>query len=348
MGRVLLRAAKWTLAGLLIIACVLVILYFELVVYGLRQAGGQLHIIWNAKPVEHYLNDPGFPDSLKVKLRLVEEVRQFAIDSLGLKDTRNYRTLYDQKGKELLWVVTASEPFQLKEKEWKFPVLGAVPYKGFFNQELALKEQQKLEAEGWDVNVRNPGGWSTLGWFTDPILSNMLLRKEGDLASLIIHEMAHSTIFVKDSVEFNENLASFIGDRGAELFLIFRFGEESNEYQQFVREDRDFIRYADHILRGCDYLDSVYTSFADLAVEEKVRLKKEAILMIVQSSDSLSFEALTVPTQKYLQQLPNNAYFMSFRRYQSRQDDFWDEWRSGFNSDLRAYIKELAKRHPFL
>ncbi len=44
----------------------------------------------------------------------------------------------------------------------------------------------------------------------------MLNRSEGDLANLIIHEMSHATIFVKDSVDFNENLATFIGDRGAE------------------------------------------------------------------------------------------------------------------------------------
>ncbi len=94
-----------------------------------------------------------------------------------------------------------------------------MPYKGFFNQKLAFELKDELEKEGYDVIVRNPGGWSTLGWFTDPILSKMLNRSEGDLANLIIHEMVHSTIFVKDSVEFNENLATFIGDRGAEKFL---------------------------------------------------------------------------------------------------------------------------------
>ena len=119
-----------------------------------------------------------------------------------------------------MWVVMACEPFALKPKEWKFPIIGSVPYKGFFKKERAEALKAELEKEGWDVMVRNPGGWSTLGWFTDPILSKMLMRSEGDLANLIIHEMSHATIFVKDSVEFNENLATFIGDRGAELFLI--------------------------------------------------------------------------------------------------------------------------------
>ncbi|MDV3310561.1 MAG: aminopeptidase, partial [Cyclobacteriaceae bacterium] len=170
------RLLRRILLIVLILAAVLTIWYIDLIVYGISQARGQLTIVWQARPVEEYLADPLYPDTLKQKLRLIDEVRAFAIDSLGLRDTRNYKTLYDQKGKEVMWVVTASERFRLQPHYWKFPILGAVPYKGFFNEESALRQAKKLAAEGWDVNVRNPGGWSTLGWFTDPILSKMLER----------------------------------------------------------------------------------------------------------------------------------------------------------------------------
>jgi predicted aminopeptidase len=348
MWRRLIRVVKWFALTVVVVAGLLFILYRDLVVYGFRQGKGQLHIIWNAKPVEIFLNDPAFPDSLKAKLRLIEEVRRFAIDSLGLKDTRNYKTLYDQKGQEIMWVVTASEPFRLEAKEWIFPVVGAVPYKGFFDSTLALAEQTELEAEGWDVSVRNPGGWSTLGWFRDPILSGMLLRNEGDLAGLIIHEMVHATIFVKDSVDFNENLASFIGDQGAELFMRYQFGMQSPEYHRYVQEANDYERYVDHILRGSDYLDSVYAAIDGRPMEEKIKIKETAIRKIMSTLDSLSFQALTNPSQKLLNTLPNNAYFMSFRRYQLNQDEFWEEWKSVFKGDLRAYIQELIARYPYL
>src|SRR5690606_34527823 len=277
MRRRFFRILKWVVLSVLAVIAVLCVIYRDLVGYGLRQAKGQLHIVWNARPVAEYLADPSFPDSLQQKLLLIAEARQYAIDSLGLNDTRNYTTMYDQQGKEIMWVVTASEPFQLKAKEWEFPVLGAVPYKGFFELERAMAEKQKLESEGWDVNVRNPGGWSTLGWFTDPILSNMLSRSEGDLVSLIIHEMVHATIFVKDSVDFNENLASFIGDRGAEQFLASKYGKNSEHYLQFIQEDKEFNQYVDHILRGCDYLDSVYSAIADKPVDEKRDIKEASI-----------------------------------------------------------------------
>ncbi len=346
--RIVLKVVKWvfiSVAALLIILC---LVFWDLVAYGYRQAKGQLHIVWNAKSVEVYLADPSFPDSLKYKLRYVDEVRQYAIDSLGLKDSKNYKTLFDQKGEEVLWVVTASEPFALKEKEWRFPVLGSVPYKGFFEKHRALQEQQKLVSAGWDVNVRNPGGWSTLGWFTDPILSGMLLKSEGDLASLIIHEMVHATIFVKDSIDFNENLASFIGDRGAEKFLIHKFGEQSEQYQSYVQEDKEFLAYVDHILRGCAYLDSVYMAIADLSNPEKLAIKETSIRTIIGSVDTLSFTVLLHPSKRHITALPNNAYFLSFRRYQSKQHDFWDEWRGVFQGDLKAYINYLSKQYPFL
>lgn len=348
MRRLLFRIIKWSLIGIASVLVILSIIFWDLVSYGFRQASGQLYIVWNAKPVEVFLADPAFPDSLKLKLRLVEEVRQYAIDSLGLKDSKNYKTLFDQKGEEIMWVVTASEPFELKEKEWKFPVLGSVPYKGFFDKQRALNEQAKLQAEGFDVNVRNPGGWSTLGWFTDPILSNMLLKSDGDLASLIIHEMVHATIFVKDSIDFNENLASFIGDRGAEKFLINKFGSESSSYQSYIQEDKEFLAYVDHILRGCVYLDSVYASIAGKPYQEKVKIKEASIRKVMEAADTLSFTVLLHPSKKHANALPNNAYFMSFRRYQSKQHDFNNEWQENFKGDLKAYILYLSQQYPFL
>ena len=332
--------------GAVIIA--LIILNWDLVVYGVRQASGQLHIVWNARPVEEFLADPQFPDSLKHQLLLIDEVRKFAIDSLGLKDTRNYKTMYDQKGKEVMWVVLAARPFKMEPKEWKFPVIGEVPYKGFFREDLAVELKKELEAEGWDVIVRNPGGWSTLGWFTDPILSKMLSRSEGDLANLIIHEMSHSTIFVKDSVDFNENLATFIGDRGAEKFLIHKYGLESKQYREYIAEDADYLKYVDHMLRAGQILDTLYSSMSDAdPLEKRLARKKETIGRIVEAMDTLSLQLTKKPSDRFKDSLPNNAYFMNFRQYQASQDVFFEEWENDFGRDLKSYIKHLSEKYPF-
>jgi predicted aminopeptidase len=325
------------------------VIYWELVSYGIQQGYGQLNIIWNARPVEEFINDPLFPDSLKTRLRLIDDVRHFATDSLGLKDTENYKTMYDQKGEEIMWVVMASEPFALKHKEWKFPVIGSVPYKGFFNKDRAFELKQALEKEGLDVIIRNPGGWSTLGWFTDPILSKMLNRSEGDLANLIIHEMSHATIFVKDSIDFNENLATFIGDRGAERFLIAKYGIHSKEYTDYIDEDKDYVKFVDHMLRGAHLLDSVYQKMKpEDPVEQKRKVKNETIKSIIASLDTLSLSLTQQPSQRFKDKLPNNAYFMNFRQYQAKQNDFWEEYNRQFGGDLRNYIAHLSEKYPFL
>jgi predicted aminopeptidase len=343
---------KWikrTLLGLLAIISILVVIYWELVSYGVQQGYGQFNIIWNARPVEDFLMDPQFPDSLKLRLKLIQDVRRFATDSLGLKDTENYKTMYDQKGEEIMWVVMASEPFALKHKEWRFPVIGSVPYKGFFKRERAFELKQSLEKEGFDVIVRNPGGWSTLGWFTDPILSKMLNRSEGDLANLIIHEMSHATIFVKDSIDFNENLATFIGDRGAERFLISKYGLNSKVYSDYISEDKDYLKYVNHMLRGAHLLDSVYQQLkVDDPIEEKKRIKTETIKAIITSLDTLSLTLTKQPSQRFKDKFPNNAYFMNFRQYQAKQNDFWEEYNRTFDGDLRKYIAHQSNKYPFL
>ena len=326
----------------------LVIWNWSLLRYGVQQGMGQLKIVWNAKPVDEILSDPAAPDSIKQKLVLIAEVRRYAIDSLGLNDTDNYKTLFDQQGKEIMWIVTASEAFQLKEKRWEFPVVGSVPYKGFFVVDEAKKEKQNLEDSAWDVSVSNPSGWSTLGWFTDPILSDMLDKNEGDLASLIIHEMVHATIFVKDSVSFNENLASFIGDLAAFKFVKFRYGIQSKEYSTFVNEDADFQQYNAHILRSAKMLDSVYQAVQDRPMDIKTESKKNAIEKIVRTMDTLHLRLNQNPAKRFEKKLPNNAYFLSFRRYQSQQMDLSIMFKGQFKSDFKTMVDYFKKRYPFL
>ncbi len=335
--------------AMLIAAGGLVIWNWSLIVYGVEQGMGQLKIVWYARPVKEVMTDPEFPDSLKSRLLLIEDIRKFAIDSLGLKDTKNYKTVYDQQGKELMWVVTASEPFALKPKLWHFPVIGTVPYKGYFNKEKAKIESDDLEKEGWDVSVRNPGGWSTLGWFTDPILSGMLNRSEGDLASLIIHEMVHATLWVKDSVDFNENLATFIGDTAAYDFIIYKFGKASKEYSTYLDEDRDYRKFSKHMLRGATSLDSLYkVILASDSLTAKKKRKEDFIRKIVTSLDTIGFYLAKEPSKKYSKRLPNNAFFLAFRHYQSRLGILKEEFDKNFKGDLKSYVTYLSTKYPII
>lgn len=334
----------------LLILSVLAGFYFELLSYGLAQGYGQLRIVWNARPIAEVMEDPATPDSIRLKLDYIGQVRKYAIDSLGLNDTENYTTYFDQGGKEILWVVTASEPYALKEKSWEFPVVGKVPYKGFFSPEKARLEAEMLKSSGLDISVRNPGGWSTLGWFKDPVLSGMLSRSKGDLASLIIHEMVHATIYVKDSSTFNENLASFIGDEGAKLFLRSQHGSHSEDLQVYLKEERDYLLWTNHFLRGAAALDTLYQSknFHRISDSVKLILKSTLIQSIVEKGDTLSLAAMPKPSAYFKKVLPNNAYFLSFIRYQAMQTDFRTVFERDFQSNVLKMISTYREKFPFL
>ncbi|MEL6561978.1 MAG: aminopeptidase [Bacteroidota bacterium] len=333
------------------ILLILLLIYRDLISYGIMQAKGQYRVLANAKPVEEYLNDPSFPDSLKVKIRFIQEVRQFAIDSLGLKNSDNYTTLFDQQGKSILWNLSASAKYEMKPKEWGFPLLGTFSYKGFFDLERAKEERKELLKEGLDTQIRTVGGWSTLGWFKDPILSNMLNRKDGQLAELIMHELTHATLFVKDSLEFNENLATFVGEKGALRFLHQKYGKESDQVKEYLRSFDDSKSFADHMLRGYKSLDELYRSEAFMNESDttiKNQFKGNLIKQIVESLDSIDFPTDARFRKVFARRMPNNAYFMAFQRYRAKQNIFDQDFIKIHGSNIKNFIRYYADRYPSL
>jgi predicted aminopeptidase len=303
-------------------------------------ASGQAEILLNTEKIEHFLKKDTVPDSLKEKIKFIQEVRKFAIDSLGLNNSENYTEIYDQKGKTLLWNISASEIFSLKAKRWKYPFIGSFPYKGFFDLEKAFEEYERLQNLGFDVRIRSVGGWSTLGYLKDPILSNMLFRSDGALAELIIHELTHSTVFVEDDIKLNENIATFVGREGALFFLKHKFGKNHQKYIFYKTRENDYNKFAKHMLHGAKKLDSLYQNFDDKISFELKHLKKmEMIKKIFENLDTISFmnkKRFKIST-KYL---PNNAYFMSFLRYNEKQDIFSTE-----KENIKHFIKKMKKLH---
>ncbi|CAN5630621.1 aminopeptidase [soil metagenome] len=332
------------LESLVIVSILFVTFNIKLVSYGISQLKGQLTIVFQAKPIEDILADASYPDSLKQKLRLIEEVKKFAIDSLGLTPTNNYSTLYDQHGKALLMNLTAAEKFQLKAFTWYFPLLGTVSYKGFFNFEKGKSEALKLKSEDYDVEYSPVSAWSTLGWFRDPVFSGMLRRNEGQLAELIIHEMTHATIYLKSSVDFNENLASAVGETGAEKFLAFRFGTQSIQLETYRNEQEDYNRFAKHLLGGTQELDSLYKAIDNKAASEKEKLKIEMIQKIVSELDTVSFHNPKYKTRFDKEELPNNAYFLSFVRYDSQKEEMKRELTKKYMGNIRSYLLSLENK----
>ena len=333
----------------------LAIWQWELVSYGWMQARGQVRILWNTKSVTSVLTDPAYPDSLKQKIELIREIKRFAIDSLGLDESGSYESFYDQEGKPILWIITAAEPYQLIAKQWHFPIIGTFSYKGFFEKERADTTVSELKKQGYDTRIGEVSAWSTLGFLNDPILSSFLDRPEGSLAELIIHELTHGTLFVKNSLEYNENLADFVGEYGALRFLAGKYGKASVPYQDYLATKAFYERYDDHILRGTQRLDSVYRSFKPVTPGVvKDSLKWETIRQIVETSDTITDERSKLPARSIKKRpisklnLPNNAYFMGYLTYRKQQNRFRQEFEKRFGGDFNWYLTFLKQTYPSL
>lgn len=339
---------KWLLSVAIGVLAVVICWQWDLLQYGLMQARGQAKILWEARPIEEVLADTTFPDSLKQKLQLIQEIRRFAEDSIGLNRSDNYTTFYDQKGKPILWVLTACPPYELKAYEWRFPLLGSFSYKGFFDLSKAEEEQNQLAAQGYDTDIGEVTGWSTLGWFKDPVLSNFLQRSPGHLADLIIHELTHSTLYVPNDVEYNENLANFVGYQGALLFLRYKYGTDSPELRQYVHSMSDRKRFIRFVLQAAQSLDSLYSSFTpDMPESQKAAAKQRHIGQIVQALDTVRF-ASDRYRNYFADFTPNNTFFMEFIRYNEQQNAFEEEFYQKFGGDFKKYWKHLKATYPSL
>ncbi len=331
---------------ILILLAGFLIYQHKLVWYGIGQLSGQLKIIYNAVPVSEVINHPDTNDSIRSKLLLIADARKFAIDSLGMKDSKNYTTYFDQKNKPLIWVVTGCKPYEMKAKEWWFPVIGNVSYKGFFDEEKARHEEARIRREGYDTDIYSPSAWSTLGYFKDPVLSNMLRRGPGRLAELIIHELTHATIYLKSSVTFNENFATFVGEQGAELFLLNRYGPESDELKRYRNFLHDENLYGNYMMQAAQQLDSVYKTFSsDMSTYEKAKLKYNHIAAVMAGIQHLPLnfpERYTFDFTK--QSLPNNTEFMAFLRYRKELAIFNDVLENIYGGSLKNLVTDLVKR----
>jgi predicted aminopeptidase len=340
----------WIVAILLIIS--LLIWQKSWVNYFYQQAKGGLDIAFNTKPLSEVLQDKTMPDSLKKRILYIQEVRKYAIDSLGLHDNpKVYQTLYNQNGQSLVHLLTVAERYKMEAKEFTFPIvswfIGSFTYKGFFDSTAAINEQNIWKLKGYDTEMGQGIAYSTLGWLPEPILSNMLYYPDGKLASLIIHEMTHGTIFVKNDHETSENLANFIGDYGAKRFLKFKYGIDSKQFKRYSQSRIFRDSFIKHLNKGTLKLDSLYRTFQpNFTSKYKDSLKYSLIEKIERSQDTIYRKLPNLPTYKFdKNDLPNNAYFVSFKTYNSKQNEFENIFKFQFNEDFKRFLNHLVIKY---
>jgi predicted aminopeptidase len=189
---------------------------------------GQWKMFNRAKPLEEVEASPLTSEATIKAIHIVKRAKEFAVHELGLHATKNYSTFVQLDAPCVVWAVSAADTLVLEERKWKFPIVGEVPYLGFFEKSSAEAQAKRLEAEKSkpDTWVRCVPAFSSLGWFSDPLYSSMLKGNDRDIADTVIHESLHATVWVGNNVDFNEKLANFVGLEGSLQFAKREFGEE--------------------------------------------------------------------------------------------------------------------------
>ena len=182
-------------------------------------ASGQIRMLWQRQPLEEALEDPTHPESVRELLQLVGSVRAFASE-LGLRVDGQYTSYVDWPGDRVVTTLVRTRADSLEQVPWWFPVVGELPYKGFFDRARAEAEAARLRESGdYDVCVSGVTAYSTLGWLDDPVTRPMLQRGAARLVETLFHELVHATAFLPDEADFNEGVALFIGQQAAIEFF---------------------------------------------------------------------------------------------------------------------------------
>lgn len=205
-----------------------------LVEQGFRQGA----LLLQAKPIDSVLKDPQTPQDLRWKLQLATELRHYAKDHLGMNTGRAYRSYLALNRPWISMVVTAAHRDRLEEVLFEYPLFGAMPYKGFFEEEDALRFERQLQAQGLDTYLRPVDAFSSTGWLPDPITSAMIKKPER-LVELVFHELTHTTFYFENQADFNEAFASWMGVHSAKEFLLKSEYPQKNEWVKSIENAKN-------------------------------------------------------------------------------------------------------------
>jgi predicted aminopeptidase len=311
--------------------------------YVFHAAAGQFRLLHNSIPMKEALEDDSLENDQKARLRLVAQIKDFGEKELGLKKTRNYETVYLKSPQAPVYMVSASPKDRLDRITWWFPVVGDMPYLGFFDLNKAKAEKEKLLKKDLDVIMGRADAYSTLGWFKDPVTLNLVTGSTVDLVETILHEMTHTTLYVKGQGEFNEGLAVLVGKVGAFLFFKKTVGPThplTLKAQESIEDERLFSPFLKALLEKLKHLyDSPVNYQAKLMEREKIFARS------LEEFNSLKNSLHTDHFTRFGTVKLNNAYLMTVGLYHENFRFFESVLEKNGNSirETLIFFKDLAR-----
>jgi predicted aminopeptidase len=322
--------------------------------YLLRAGWEEGKILARRRPIADLVADATTPPPLRSKLMLVLAARAFAHDSLGLATGQSFTTYSRLDRDTLVLVLSGAYRDKLRSRTWWFPVVGRVPYKGYFDFGAARAAERELAAQGFDARLGAASAFSTLGWFNDPLLPTTLHADSLTVANTVIHELTHNTYYAPGGAVFNESFANFVGSRGAERFFLAR-GQPAAAQETAARwaDEKVLGRFWASLYARVDSAFKAHPGDEPERVAERIAVRDSLYARARETlRDEIAPQLHTISPRAVERVRLDNAVLMARRVYMTDLDAF-DAVLTHEGGDLRravARIIEAAKRdrnHPF-
>lgn len=294
---------------LLLAACILAVTGCQSLGYYGHLAKGQWQIMSQRQPIDALIAAEGTDPALRAQLQDVQAMLAFAESELYLASEGSYHSYVDLSRRHANWIVVAVPEFSLQPKTWCFPIVGCVPYRGYFSAAKAEGKAADLRRQGFDVRVFETGAYSTLGWFDDPVLSSMLAWERGVLAETLFHELAHQRLYRPNHADFNESFATAVGRHGARLLLL-QDPEHLGRYEQYLSYDEAY-RQALQTLR--QQWQTIYA----MPLSDDAKRARRALALAHAIDRFEQDPQLAATAQAWRQDPPNNADLAILATYHS-------------------------------
>lgn len=271
---------------------------------------GQIELLTKRKPVEKVIAETDDP-KLRERLELTGRLLDFAENELKMPGGGAYE-LYAELGREhLVWVIHAAPELSMEPKRWWYPVVGCQAYRGYFREDLALAEIERLEKQGYETWIGGVDAFSTLGWFRDPVLDTFVGRAEVDYAELIFHELVHRKHYIPGQTATNEALAEAVAREGVRRWFT-RTGrpELARRYDERLRK---IAQAREAIVSSSDRLRAVYAADRDDAWK---RERKQAELARLNADLRALRTEWGRGLTSWIEEPVNNARLNSFTTYE--------------------------------
>jgi predicted aminopeptidase len=221
---------------------------------------GELDLLSRAQPIPAVVEGTHDDSVIKRKLERVLAIRDYASRELALPDNPSYRRYTELDRRFVLWNVFATPALSLTPRQWCFPIAGCVNYRGYFAEADANAEASRLAETGDDVHVGGVPAFSTLGHFSDPMLSTFIRYPDPEIARLIFHELAHQVAYAKDDTVFNESFAVAVEEEGLRRWLAAQHDPDLD--RQFAASERYREDFRALVERTRSKLEALYASDA--------------------------------------------------------------------------------------